>query len=383
MTRIPLHKLQIPETANDYIRETMNSGHLEAGGPFTTKCEDWLQIHLETHRALLTNSGSTALEAAALVLDIQPGDEIIMPAWTFPSTANAFVLRDAIPVFVDIRPDTLNLDEQQIEDAITPRTRAITVVHYAGVACEMDPIMMIARKHGLRVIEDAAQGFLAKYRGQYLGTFGDLGVLSFHKTKNSGCGEGGALLLNDPNLIKSAETIRDKGTNRQAWQRNETLWYEWTTTGIGAAPTEISSAILLAQLENAENEKKERIWAWHEYLKKLQNQEKLTLPIIPDYCEMNGHIFAVQTESSAQAEHIISETAKSGIEIAKHYYPLHQTKASAALTRSSQKLYVTERSAPILLRLPLWPGMDEITINEVLNTLIKTIHAHQYNNIIS
>lgn len=373
MSRIPLHNPRIPESAQDYVQQAMNSGHLGGDGPFTRRCEDWLQAQLGTRRALLTHSGSTALEAAALLLDIQPGDEIIMPAWTFPSTANAFVLRGAIPVFVDIRPDTLNLNEQQIEDAITPRTQAIAVVHYAGVASEMDTILAIARKYGLRVIEDAAQGFLARYRNQYLGTIADLGILSFHQTKNSGCGEGGALLANDPELIERAEIIRDKGANRQAWQRGEVAWYEWTHPGLGAAPSELTAAVLFAQLEIAEEEKASRVWAWHEYHRLLKAAKStLALPAIPRNCEPNGHLFAIRTQSVKQAKRLHSEMANSGIALTPHYLPLHESAAGPGQARWNGTLPVTSEVSQTLLRLPIWPTIAAATLDEII-TGIKTL----------
>lgn len=370
MSRIPLHNPQLPEAAHTYTRQVLNSGQLGGDGLFGRRCEGWLQAHLGCHRSLLTTSGSTALEAAALLLDIQPGDEIIMPAWTFPSTANAFVLRGAIPVLVDIRQDTLNLDEQQIESAITARTRAIVVVHYAGLACEMDTITAIARKHGLRVIEDAAHGFLARYRDQYLGTIGGLGILSFHQTKNSGCGEGGALLINDTELINAAEIIRDKGTNRQEWRRGEVPWYEWSGPGLGGAPPEMTAAVLFARLETAHKEKASRLWAWHEYHRILKDDtSSLTLTEPPTHCEINGHLFTIRTRSAEQAREISAEMADYGIELTSHYRPLHESTAGAEKARSNGALPVTSKISQTLLRLPLWPDMSTTTLEEITNRL--------------
>ena len=373
MTGIPLHNPQIPESAHTYLREVVNSGRLDGNGPFTARCEHWLEAQLGVSRALLTNSGSTALEIAALVLDIQPGDEIIMPSWTFPSTANAFVLRGGTPVFVDIRPDTLNLDEQQIEAAITPRTRAITVVHYAGVASEMDRILAIARKHGLRVIEDAAQGFLARYRDSYLGTLGDLGVLSFHQTKTAVCGEGGALLINDPTLLEHAEIARDKGTNRQAWLRGEVDSYQWTGIGVGAAPSEITAAVLLAQLEQAVSETATRQTAWHYYARRLGSLTSgLILQPDPSPNEINGSLFTVRAETAKEAHRIRNLLKKGGIEAAPHYVPLHITNTGSRIGRVPTPLPITEITAKTLLRLPLWNRIDFETQDRVITALIQS-----------
>jgi dTDP-4-amino-4,6-dideoxygalactose transaminase len=374
MARIPLHNPHIPESAHTYIREVIDSGHLDSNGPFTARCENWLQTELGVPRALLTNSGTTALEIAALLLDIRPGDEIIMPAWTFPSTASAFVHRGAIPVFVDIRKDTLNLDETRIAEAITSATRAVVAVHYAGVSCEMDAILALAEKNGLAVIEDAAQGFLARYRDQYLGTLSSLGVLSFHKTKASTCGEGGALLINDPRLIHKAEIIRDKGVNRQAWQRGEVPYYEWSQPGLGGGTPETTAALLLAQLEEAYQERDARLLTWQYYFDEITRRNlPLRLPAVPEKCGINGHLFAIRAESQNVASHIQKAMLKANIEALPHYMPLDQASAGKCLLSSHKTLPVTQDAKATLLRLPLWRGLDKVLQNNVITTLTRAM----------
>ena len=283
-------------TGNEFrnIKIACDSLHLSGDGSFTRECHDWLENNINCKKALLTHSCTGALEMSALLLDIRRGDEIIMPSYTFVSTANAFVLRGGVPVFIDIRPDTLNIEEKQIEKAITPKTKAIVVVHYAGVSCEMDSILEIAKRHNLFVIEDAAQGIIASYKGKPLGSMGDFGCLSFHETKNIHCGEGGALLINNAKYIERAEIIREKGTNRSKFFRGEVDKYKWVDIGSSYLPGELTAAFLSAQLKEAENITKERlnIWnAYHEIFHDLENTDLIRRPIVPLHCKHNGHIY--------------------------------------------------------------------------------------------
>ncbi|MCK9482637.1 MAG: dTDP-4-amino-4,6-dideoxygalactose transaminase, partial [Bacteroidia bacterium] len=309
-----------------------------------------------------THSCTAALEMSALLLDIKPGDEVIMPSYTFVSTANAFVLRGAIPVFVDIRPDTLNLDEKLIEEAITPRTRAIVPVHYAGVACEMDSIMAIARRHNLAVVEDAAQGVMASYKGRALGSIGDLGTFSFHETKNVISGEGGALLVNNPELALRAEIIREKGTDRSRFFRGEVDKYTWQEVGSSYLPGEVIAAFLWAQLEEADRITQQRLAIWDNYqqlLAPLAAEGLLTQPSIPDNCQHNAHMYYVILSAEADRQKVLEQLKQQGIGAVFHYVPLHSSPAGKGYTRTSGELKVTNDKAERLLRLPLWIGLTK------------------------
>ena len=296
--KIPFNKPFVTGTELRSIEEALSSLHLSGDGTFTKKCHQWLEKTTGTKKALLTHSCTAALEMAAILADIQPGDEVIMPSYTFVSTANAFVLRGGIPVFVDIRPDTLNIDENLIEAAITNKTKAIVPVHYAGVACEMDTIMRIAEKHNLLVIEDAAQGVMGFYKGKALGTIGHLGAYSFHETKNIISGEGGALLINDPRFIERAEIIREKGTNRSQFFRGEIDKYTWVDIGSSFLPSEIIAAFLWSQLESSQNITNQRLETWEQYhkgFKELEVSKKIRRPIIPGDCSHNAHMYYILT----------------------------------------------------------------------------------------
>lgn len=343
-----------------YVAEACEE-RLSGDGRFTKQCHVWLEQHTGTSRALLTHSCTAALEMAALLLDIAPGDEVIMPSYTFVSTANAFVLRGGIPVFVDIREDTLNLDERQIEAAITSRTRAIVPVHYASVACEMDSIMEIARRHELAVVEDAAQAVGATYRGRALGSIGTLGTYSFHETKNIIAGEGGALLVNDGALAARAEIIREKGTDRSRFFRGEVDKYTWQEVGSSFLPSEILAAFLWAQLEEAEaiNNKRRRLWeSYHAGLAELEGEGILRRPIVPSGCVHNGHIYYVLLTDARQRQHVLDALAKDGIQATYHYVPLHSSPGGKRYGRAQGDLPITDRSWERLVRLPLSPGLS-------------------------
>lgn len=356
----------------EYIIEA-KAGHMLAGdGPFTKRCHAWLERQTGCSRALLTHSCTAALEMAALLLDVEPGDEIIMPSYTFVSTANAFVLRGGVPVFVDIRPDTLNLDESLIEEAITARTRAIVPVHYAGVGCEMDTIMEIARRHGLKVVEDAAQGMMARYKGQLLGSIGNLGTYSFHETKNVISGEGGALLVNDPDLAGRAEIIREKGTDRSRFFRGEVDKYTWQDVGSSFLPGELIAAFLWAQLEEARRITDERLVSWqhyHELLEPLEARGILRRPVIPAGCEHNAHMYYVLLAPEINRQAVLNTLRQHDVFSVFHYVPLHSSPAGMRYGRSVGSLDVTVRQAERLVRLPLWVGLSAEQQDRVVSIL--------------
>jgi dTDP-4-amino-4,6-dideoxygalactose transaminase len=357
-----------------YIAEAHFNGRLAGDGPFTKHCHQWLEERTGCIKALLTHSCTAALEIAALLLDIEAGDEIIMPSYTFVSTANAFVLRGAIPVFVDIRPDTLNIDETKIEAAITSRTKAIVPVHYAGVACEMDTIMDIAKRHHLWVIEDAAQGIMSTYKGKPLGSIGHLGAYSFHETKNIISGEGGALLVNDECFVERAEIIREKGTNRSQFFRGQVDKYTWMDIGSSYLPGEIIAAFLWAQMEEADLITQRRITIWnlyHEALQGLEAAGKLRRPIVPAECQHNAHMYYVLLDSFATRTRVIKELNQQGISTVFHYVPLHLAPAGKRHSRVYGELIHTEDLSDRLLRLPLWIGMDGV--ERVVNALTQLL----------
>lgn len=371
---IPLHSSVITESARRNVEQVLAEGAPGGGGRFTELCETWLEQHIRSPKALLTASASQALEMCALLLDIGPGDEVILPSWSFPSTANAFVLRGATPVFVDIRPDTLNLDEQLIEAALTSRTRAIVVVHYGGIAGNMAAIMKIARNHGLAVVEDAAQGLLARYDDRPLGSLGDLGVISFHQTKNIGCGEAGALLVNNEALQQRAEILRDKGTNRAAFRREEVAFYEWSATGVSGPPGEINAALLAGQLDAAAEQTASRRDTWWFYHSALQSaRTQLRLPCEPNPCRHNGHIFAIRTESASRAARLQDALADQGVQALPHYRPLHLSPEGQRIGRAHTPLPNTEDAAQTLLRLPLWPFMGDEIRQRVVDAVLRAL----------
>lgn len=360
-----------------YIAEAHLNGNLAGDGPFTRRGHSWLEKRTGCNKALLTHSCTAALEMAALLLDIQPGDEIIMPSYTFVSTANAFVLRGGVPVFVDIREDTLNLDERLIEAAITPRTRAIVPVHYAGVACEMDAIMAIAHRHDLKVVEDAAQGVMARYKGRSLGSIGDLGCYSFHETKNVISGEGGALLVNAPVLVQRAEIIREKGTDRSQFFRGQVDKYTWRDIGSSFLPGELIAAFLCAQLEEADQITRKRLVIWkryHEMLEHLELAGLLRRPIVPAECEHNAHMYYVLLEKKIDRQHVLDVLKMEGVNAVFHYVPLHSSEGGKLYCRTNGDLSVTDRQADRIIRLPLWVGLsveDQAVVISALALALK------------
>lgn len=341
----------------EYIQQAMKNCHLSGDGPFTDKCHAWLQANLPCRKALLTHSGTHALEMAAILLDIEAGDEVIMPSFTFVSTANAFVLRGGVPVFIDIRPDTLNLDEKLLVKAITARTKAIVPVHYAGVACEMDTIMEIAKRYKLAVVEDAAHGMLAFYCGKRLGAIGDLAALSFHETKNIICGEGGALIVNDDRFVERAEIIREKGTNRSLFYRGEVDKYRWVDVGSSFLPSELQAAYLWAQLEESQRitEMRRQVWQnYYDLLEPLEREGFIRRPQVPDSCSPNGHLFYILVEKCEDRDPLIGHLKQQKIFAMFHYVPLHSSPGGARFARIGSSLSVTEAVSDRLLRLPFW-----------------------------
>ncbi|MHC8412223.1 dTDP-4-amino-4,6-dideoxygalactose transaminase [Pseudomonas sp. Hz4] len=360
--RIPFNWPHMTGKELYYIAESHFNGRLAGDGPFTKHCHNWLEERTGCSKALLTHSCTAALEMSALLLDIEPGDEIIMPSYTFVSTANAFVLRGGIPVFVDIREDTLNLNEELIESAITDRTRAIAPVHYAGVACEMDSIMALARRHNLKVVEDAAQGVMATYKGRALGSIGDLGAYSFHETKNVISGEGGALLVNDPDLALRAETIREKGTDRTRFFRGEVDKYTWQEVGSSFLPGELIAAFLWAQLEEADRITQARLASWdryHKLLEPLESRGILRRPIIPKECQHNAHMYYVLLAPDIDRQVVLDKFKRQEISSVFHYVPLHSSPAGQRYGRTHGDLEVTNYQSERLVRLPLWVGITE------------------------
>ncbi len=371
---IPFNKPYMTGKELWYISQAHHRNMLAGDGYYTKQCHAWIERQTGCHKALLTHSCTAALEMAALLADIGPGDEVIMPSYTFVSTANSFVLRGGVPVFVDIRPDTLNLDEALIEAAITPRTKAIVPVHYAGVGCEMDKIMAIARKHKLLVIEDAAQGVMASYKGKALGALGAFGCFSFHETKNIISGEGGALLVNDPRFAERAEIIREKGTNRSQFFRGMVDKYTWVEVGSSYLPGELIAAFLAAQMEEAERITAERLVLWARYhaaFIDLEEQGRLRRPIIPADCRHNAHMYYLLVESLEERTALLAYLKAREILAVFHYVPLHSAPAGQRFGRVHGPLPVTCDLSDRLLRLPLWVGLDqdgaqERVIEEVL-----------------
>jgi dTDP-4-amino-4,6-dideoxygalactose transaminase len=376
MNHIPFNKPHMTGKELYYIAEAKFGGKLAGDGPFTKLCHEWLEQVSGCAKALLTHSCTAALEMAAILLDIQPGDEIIMPSYTFVSTANAFVLRGGIPVFVDIREDTLNLDEKLIEQAITPKTKAIVPVHYAGVACEMDAILEIANRYNLKVIEDAAQGVMSSYKGKPLGSIGDLGAYSFHETKNIISGEGGALLVNDRNLALRAEIIREKGTDRSRFFRGEIDKYTWQAVGSSYLPGELTAAFLWAQMEDAKAITANRLVAWEYYYKTLKAMEsagQIRLPIIPQGCEHNAHMFYILLDEKIDRTKLLERLRSDGVYALFHYVPLHDSPGGIEYGRAHGVLDVTKRQSERLIRLPLWVGLDFELQSRVCESLERAI----------
>lgn len=373
---IPFNKPYMTGRELEYIGEAHRNGMLAGDGAFTKRCHEWIERRTGCSKALLTHSCTAALEMAALLIDIGPGDEVIMPSYTFVSTANAFVLRGATPVFVDVREDTLNLDERLVEGAVTNRTRAIVPVHYAGVGCEMDAIMSIAARHGLRVVEDAAQAVMATYKGRALGSIGDLGTYSFHETKNVISGEGGGLLVNDPALVARAEIVREKGTDRSRFFRGQVDKYTWQETGSSFLPGEIVAAFLWAQLAEADRITAARHASWERYhamLGPLEAKGVIRRPIVPDGCGHNAHMYYVLLAPGSDRAGVIGEFRRCDIWPVFHYVPLHSSPAGLRYGRSHGEMSVTDSIAARLLRLPLWVGITEAEQAEVVRVLAGAI----------
>lgn len=372
---IPFNKPYMTGKELWYIAQAHANGHLAGDGVFTKKCSRWLEEKTGASKALLTHSCTAALEMAAILADLQPGDEVIMPSYTFVSTANAFVLRGAVPVFVDIRADTLNIDESLIEAAITPRTRAIVPVHYAGVSCEMDTIMDIAHRHDLIVIEDAAQGCMSSYKGKALGSIGHLGCLSFHETKNIISGEGGALLINDAALSQRAEIIREKGTNRSQFFRGQIDKYTWCDLGSSFLPGELIAAFLWAQMEAADEITAQRLQVWnryHEAFERLEHEVVVRRPIVPQDCRHNAHMYYLLLPDLAARTAFIAAMKARNIGTVFHYIPLHSAPAGMAYAKTCGSMEITTSLSERLVRLPLWVGLDshlEKLILELLSAL--------------
>jgi dTDP-4-amino-4,6-dideoxygalactose transaminase len=367
-TMIPFNRPHLVGREIGYIREAAELGQLAGNGQFTRRCQAALQDLLGAQRVLLTHSCTAALEMAALLLDLAPGDEVIMPSFTFVSTANAFVLRGATPVFVDIRPDTLNIDERLIETAITARTKAIVVVHYAGVPCEMDDVMRVARRHGLVVIEDAAQGLMSSYRGRPVGSLGDIAAFSFHETKNVQCGEGGALVLNDQKWNERAEVLWEKGTNRSRFLQGHVDKYTWVDVGSSFLPGEVAAAFLWAQLESAREITDQRLRLWDGYARACGEVEAVVdLPIIPPECTHNAHLFRVLLPGHTPRDQVLADLNRRGVNAVFHYVPLHSSPAGRRLGRVEGSMRVTDDCSARLVRLPLWIGMGDDTPRAVVH----------------
>ena len=360
-----------------YIRDAIKLRKICGDGTYTKLCDKWLEEKSGAKKVLLTTSCTHALEMAALLIDVKAGDEVIMPSFTFVSTADAFILRGATAVFVDIRPDTMNIDESLIEAAITKRTKAIAPVHYAGVSCEMDVIMDIARRHGLKVVEDAAQGILSEYKGKPLGTIGDYGCYSFHETKNLSMGEGGAILLNDESSIEQAEIIREKGTNRSKFFRGEIDKYTWVAAGSSYLPSELNAAYLYAQLQKAEDINNDRMQSWnlyYEMLKPLKDRGAIELPTVPQHCKHNAHMFYLKTDNLNVRTRLLEYLKANGIGAVFHYVPLHSSPAGIKYGRFVGEDKYTTRESERLVRLPMYYGLSKEQIEfvcEKINAFYK------------
>ncbi len=372
---IPFNAPPVVGTELEYMQAAMSSGKLCGDGGFTRRCQQWMEQRFGSHKVLLTPSCTASLEMAALLLDIKPGDEVIMPSFTFVSTANAFVLRGAKVVFVDVRPDTMNIDETKIEAAINENTRAIVPVHYAGVACEMDVIMALAKKHDLFVVEDAAQGVMSTYKGRALGTIGHIGCFSFHETKNyTAGGEGGATLINDPSLIDRAEVIREKGTNRSQFFRGQVDKYTWRDIGSSYLMADLQAAYLWGQLEAAETINQRRLELWHNYydaFKPLANKGRIELPVIPADCKQNAHMFYIKLRDVEDRTSFISYLKEAEIMAVFHYIPLHSCPAGEKFGVFHGEDRYTSKESDRLVRLPLFFNMTDINQRTVINTILS------------
>lgn len=375
---IPFNRPYLVGTETGYIEQAVAEGWLSAGGPFTERCQEWLQRRTGCAQVLLTHSCTAALEASALLSELGPGDEVIMPSFTFVSTAAAFALRGATPVFVDVEPETLNIDPQRVADAITPETRAIVVVHYAGVACQMHALLEIARRHQLAIIEDAAQGVMSEYDGRALGSMGDLGALSFHETKNVTCGEGGALLINDPRLSERAEILWEKGTDRRKFDRGEVDRYTWVDLGSSFGAGEVAAAFLWGQLEQAEWLTAERLAIWnryHEAFAALESEGLVRRPIVPPGRVHNAHMYYLLLPDQESRDRFIDQMRLREIHAVFHYVPLHSSPAGTRLGRIHGRLEHTDDLYRRLVRLPLWVGMDDTDVERVIASAREVLAA--------
>lgn len=373
--KIPFNKPSIVGKEIEYIHQAISAGHISGDGIFTKKCHSFLEELLGVRKVLLTTSCTHALEMAAILLDIQPGDEVILPSFTFVTTVNAFVLRGARPVFADIRRDTLNIDEKLIEGLITPKTKAIVPVHYAGVGCEMDTIMAIAEKHNLKVVEDNAHGLFGKYKGKYLGTFGCMATQSFHETKNISCGEGGALLINDPEYIERAEIIREKGTNRSRFFRGQVDKYTWVDIGSSYLPSDMLAAYLYGQLEEWQKIQSKRKEIWERYQITLENWADLNgvqQPHIPEYCDQAFHMYYLLLPTLEKRQSLITHLKEAGILSVFHYLPLHLSEMGKKLGGRFGDCPVTEGASDRLVRLPFYYGLTEVDLDMVTKTILKS-----------
>jgi dTDP-4-amino-4,6-dideoxygalactose transaminase len=378
MTWLPFNRPHATGSELGYIRAAIDSGHLSGNGAFTERCCRWLEERTGAVRALLTHSCTGALEMAALLAEVGPGDEVIMPSFTFVSTANAFVLRGATPVFVDIRSDTMNIAPELVAAAITERTRAIVPVHYAGVGCDMDALSRTASRHGLAMIEDAAQGLMASFRGRQLGSFGVAAAVSFHETKNVISGEGGALLLNDPSLVERAEILQEKGTDRSRFFRGEIDKYTWVDVGSSYLPSEINAAFLWAQLEQADLITRQRLDLWdayHALMAPLEDAGRLRRPVVPPDVEHNAHMYFVLLPDEHVRESVIAELREHNVHSVFHYVPLHSSPAGRRFGREGSGLEVTDDVSRRLLRLPLWVGMTQADVERVAAAVTHALEA--------
>lgn len=356
----------------EFVKEAINSHKICGDGTFTKLCSEWMEQRFLAKKVLLTTSGTTSLDMSAVLCDLEPGDEVILPSFTFSSTATAFAMRRAKLVFVDIRPDTMNIDENLIEDAITEKTKVIVPMHYAGVSCEMDKIMEIAKKHGLFVVEDAAQGVMSRYKGKALGTFGDFGCFSFHETKNYSMGEGGATLINNEEYIERAEIIREKGTNRARFFRGQVDKYTWVDIGGSYLPSELNAAYLWAQLQRADDINNDRLNTWNKYyagLKPLADEGLIELPYIPDECEHNAHMFYIKCKDLDERTRFISFMKEQGIYCSFHYIPLHSAPVGLELGRFNGEDVYTTRESERLVRLPMYYGLNGKDTDSIISTI--------------
>lgn len=374
--RIPFNVPPCAPGATDYIAEAIATHTICGDGMFTKKCNAWIEERFGTPKALLTTSGSTALDMAMILCGLQKGDEVILPSYTFSSTANSVILTGATPVFVDIRPDTMNIDETLIEKAITEHTKVICVVHYAGVACEMDTICAIAEKHHLLIVEDAAQGVMSTYKGKALGTIGDFGCFSFHETKNYSMGEGGAILINNEKYVERAEIIREKGTNRSKFKRGQVDKYTWVDFGDSYLPSELNAAYLWAQLEIADEINNDRLATWnyyHEAMKPLADKGVIELPVVPEGCGHNAHMYYIKVKDVEVRTKLFMDLKEKGILLASHYIPLHSAPAGLKHGRFNGTDQYTTAESERLIRLPLYYGLKKADREEVVAEVYKLL----------